>query len=162
MAGTVGPEEGCRTASVDDVSRLAALAEQAVAELRPGRGGEVWSRTQARRAPFEPRFTAEIADPTTLVLVGTLDGSVVGYAVVHEQALADGGSLGVIDDLYTEPLARGVGVGEQLMDALLAWCTERGFQGVDGLALPGDRHTKNYFEANGLVARAIVVHRVLP
>jgi hypothetical protein len=33
---------------------------------------------------------------------------------------------------------------------------------VDSLALPGDRHTKNFFEAFGLVARAIVVHKTLP
>ena len=36
----------------------------------------------------------------------------------------------------------------------------QGCFGVDSLALPGDRHTKNFFESFGLVARAIVVHRV--
>ena len=45
------------------------------------------------------------------------------------------------------------------MQALVDWCGARGCFGVDSLALPGDRHTKNFFESFGLVARAIVVHR---
>ena len=47
------------------------------------------------------------------------------------------------------------------MDALIEWCRAQGCFGVDSLALPGDRHTKNFFESFGLVARAIVVHRSL-
>ena len=47
------------------------------------------------------------------------------------------------------------------MDAVLAWAGEQGCVGVDALALPGDRATKNFFETFGLVARAIVVHRDL-
>jgi hypothetical protein len=46
-----------------------------------------------------------------------------------------------------------------MMEDLVAWCTAQGCFGVDSLALPGDRHTKNFFESFGLVARAIVVHR---
>ena len=74
---------------------------------------------------------------------------------------ADGGLLGVVTDLYTEPGCRDLGIGEVTMQALLDWCAERGCFGVDSLALPGDRHTKNFFESFGLVARAIVVHRSL-
>jgi hypothetical protein len=54
-----------------------------------------------------------------------------------------------------------VGVGEAVMDHLVAWCRAQGCFGVDSLALPGDRQTKNFFESFGLVARAIVVHRPL-
>ena len=49
-----------------------------------------------------------------------------------------------------------------MMEALVAWCRAQGCFGVDSIALPGDRHTKNFFESFGLVARAIVVHRSLP
>ena len=55
-----------------------------------------------------------------------------------------------------------MGIGEAMMDELVAWCAAAGCTGVDSLALPGDRHTKNFFESFGLVARAIVVHKVLP
>jgi GNAT superfamily N-acetyltransferase len=68
----------------------------------------------------------------------------------------------VVDDLYTEPGCRELGLGELTMEALVDWCRGQGCFGVDSLALPGDRHTKNFFESFGLVARAIIVHRSLP
>jgi GNAT superfamily N-acetyltransferase len=155
-------EEGCRPATDADLPRLAELAEQAVGELRGGRGGEVWARHAARRAPFEPQLTQELRDGDHHVVVGTVDGTVMGYGVAAVERLRDGGLLGVVTDLYTEPGARELGIGEITMRTLVEWCTERGCFGVDSLALPGDRHTKNFFESFGLVARAIVVHRRLP
>jgi GNAT superfamily N-acetyltransferase len=154
-------EEGCRPATAADLPRLAELAEQAIAELRAGRGGEVWSRHAARRPPFEAQLARELEDDDHRVLVGTVDGTVMGYGVGAVERLPDGGLLGVVTDLYTELGARELGIGELTMHALVEWCTERGCFGVDSLALPGDRHTKNFFESFGLVARAIVVHRPL-
>jgi GNAT superfamily N-acetyltransferase len=147
---TVVPEEGTRRATAADLARLAELAGAAVDELRQGRGGEVWARH------------GEIEDSVHQVLVGTVDDLVMGYAVAHTELLPDGGRLGVVTDLYTEPGIRELGVGEAMMDALVDWCREQGCFGVDSLALPGDRHTKNFFESFGLVARAIIVHRSLP
>jgi GNAT superfamily N-acetyltransferase len=155
-------EEACRPAVEADLPRLAELAEAAVAELREGRGGAVWSRHEARVPPFEPTLRQELASDDHHVVVGTLDGVVMGYGVARTEELADGGRLGVVTDLYTEPGCRELGIGETTMDRLVAWCTERGCFGVDSLALPGDRHTKNFFESFGLVARAIIVHRSLP
>jgi GNAT superfamily N-acetyltransferase len=158
---TAAPEEASRPASEADLARLAELAEAAVTELRGGRGGEVWARHAARRAPFEPELRAQLADPAHHVLAGTVDDIVMGYGVVRVDVLTDGGRLGVVTDLYTDPGVRELGVGEVMMDALIEWCREQGCFGVDSLALPGDRHTKNFFESFGLVARAIVVHRSL-
>ena len=64
-------------------------------------------------------------------------------------------------DLYVLPDARGVGVGEAMMGLCLDWARRNGCIGLDSMALPGDRHTKNFFESFGLVARAIIVHRRL-
>jgi hypothetical protein len=47
------------------------------------------------------------------------------------------------------------------MAALVEWCEGEGCSGVDSLALPGDRATKNFFESFGLVARALIVHKDL-
>lgn len=154
--------EACRPADAADVPRLAELAEAAVTELSAGRGGLVWARTRARRAPYGPGFAAALEDPTQRVVVGTYDGVVMGYGVARVEVLEDGGRLGVLDDLYTEPGCREIGLGEIVMEDLIAWCTAEGCFGVDSLALPGDRHTKNFFESFGLVARAILVHRSLP
>lgn len=155
-------EEGTRPATSADLPRLVELATAAIAELRAGRGGEVWARQGARQGPLGPKLSEELGDDAHHVVVGTVDGTVMGYAVARVDALVDGGRLGVVSDLYTEPGARELGIGEAMMEALLAWCGSAGCFGVDSLALPGDRHTKNFFESFGLVARAIVVHRSLP
>ena len=153
--------EAVRRATADDVPVLAMLVKAAVDEQRDARGGEVWSVREAREVPAEPSLEASLADPDQLVLAGTIDDVVVAYAVARVEALRDGSRLGVISDVYTEPGAREVGIGELLVDEVLAWCTERGCRGVDALALPGNRETKNFFETAGLVARAIVVHKKL-
>ncbi|MCY3806923.1 MAG: GNAT family N-acetyltransferase [bacterium] len=93
--------------------------------------------------------------------VGDLDGSTVGFAAARLVELADGTSLVEIDALYVLPEARGVGLGEALMDEVLAWAAGAGAAAVDAVALPGDRVTKNFFERYGMTARALQVHRRL-
>lgn len=153
--------EGWRPATGDDLPRLAELAAQAVAEQRESKGGDVWVRREARQPPFEARLADELGSPEAEVLVGTLDDAVLGYGVAVVEVLPDGGRLGVVTDLYVEPGGREVGIGETLMQALVDWCGTQGCFGVDSLALPGDRATKNFFESFGLVARGIIVHRKL-
>jgi GNAT superfamily N-acetyltransferase len=154
--------EGWRPATVGDLPRLAELAAQAVAEQQLLKGGAVWARREARQPPYEAQLAAEVASASAQVVVGTLDDAVLGYGVALVEDLADGGRLGRVTDLYVEPGGREVGIGEALMGALIEWCTAEGCIGVDSLALPGDRATKNFFEAFGLVARGIIVHRRLP
>jgi len=154
------PVEVARAATVDDLVRLVELAGQAVDEQRDARGGPVWSRREARRDPAAS-LAAALHDPAELVVAGLLDDAIVGYAVMRTERLDDGGLLAVVDDLYVEADARGVGLGETMMNLLVDHATERGCFGIDALALPGNRATKNFFETFGLTARAIVVHRTL-
>lgn len=153
--------ESARPAVAEDLAAVALLAEAAIAELAPTRGGAVWSRREARSLPAIDSIEAAHADPDQLVAVGTIDDTVVGYAAVRVEHLRDGGVLAVLDDLYVAAEGRGVGVGEAMMDLVLAWAEDRGCFGIDSVALPGNRATKNFFESFGLVARAIVVHRPL-
>jgi GNAT superfamily N-acetyltransferase len=155
------PEEAARPARADDLPAVVELAAAAAAEKREQKGGALWWRRERRPGDPAADLAAMVASPDHEVAVGTLDGTVVGYGVVRRETLPDGGVLGVIEDIYVDPGARAVGVGEALMDHLLGWCRARGCFGVDSLALPGDRVTKNFFESFGLVARAIVVHRPL-
>lgn len=159
--GPAAGEEGCRAATPDDLARIAELARYAIEELRANRGGAVWARQSARPEPLEPGLSQQVVSPDEHVVVGTIDGTVMGYGVARIERLRDGGLLGVVDDLYTEPGCREIGIGELMMEALVEWCRDKSCFGVDSLALPGDRHTKNFFESFGLVARAIVVHRSL-
>jgi len=154
--------EAARPASSDDVPRLVELASAAIDELRATKGGDVWARREARVEPLEDSLSADVANTDVLVLAGEIDGAMIGYAVASTEVLADGSVLARLTDVYVEPEARGVGVGEAMLDAVVAWATERNCIGIDALALPGNRETKNFFESFGLVARAIVVHRSLP
>lgn len=154
-------EVEARPATSAEVSVLADLARVAIDEKRPQRGGQLWLRTLGRAEPLEPTFEAELVDPDVCVLLGTIDGVPVGYGVVRREVLRDGSSLATVTDLFTLDGARGVSVGEVIMDGLVAWATSAGCTGIDAIALPGDRSTKNFFETFGLVARAIVVHRSL-
>ena len=156
-----GGGAGARAARADDVPILAELVAIAVDEQREGRGGAVWSVREARARPADASLQAALGEPDHLVLAGTYDGSVVGYAVAHHEELRDGGRLGVIADVFVLPGARDVGVGEALVEGVLGWCRATGCRGIDALALPGNRATKNFFETFGFTARAIIVHRDL-
>jgi len=155
------PEETARTAVPDDLHTLVELARAAIDEKSAQKGGPVWARRERRGDPLDLSLRTAIDAPDQEVAVGLLDGTVVGYGAARMELLADGGRLGIVDDLFVDPGCREVGVGEVLMNHLIDWCRARGCFGVDSLALPGDRSTKNFFESFGLVARAIVVHRRL-
>lgn len=154
-------QETVRTATSEDLDNLVTLAAAAVAEKRAQKGGAVWDRKERRREPFAASLKEALHATAQEVVVGQLDGITLGYGVARVELVDDGGKLGVIDDLYVDPQARELGLGEMLMDHMLDWCRAAGCFGVDSLALPGDRATKNFFESFGLVARAIVVHRPL-
>jgi GNAT superfamily N-acetyltransferase len=153
--------EAARLATSDDVERVSELAREAIAELSTQRGGRLWAIREARAEPLDAALAFALTDEVHLVLVGTIDESIVGYSVVHLEHLRDDRPLAVIDDLYVEPDARGVGVGESLIDFVVDWARQRGCAGIDALTLVGNRATKNFFEAHGLTARAILVHRDL-
>lgn len=154
--------ESARPATVGDQAPIVTLVEAAVAELTPTRGGSLWGLRDFRAAPFAPSIVAALAARDQFVAVGLIDDVILGYGVVREERLRNDSALAVVDDLYVEAAARGVGVGAAIMDLLIAWSSDRGCIGVDALALPGNRATKNFFERYGLTARAIVVHRTLP
>jgi GNAT superfamily N-acetyltransferase len=141
-----------------DVPRLAELNRAVIDELAPMRGGAVWKAREARQEPVADGLAEVLEDPDARVVVATIDGVVVGYAVVHLEHLADGSVLGVIDDIFVEEGARQVGLGELMINDLMAWCEERKCIGMDAMALPGHRATKNFFEESGFTARQLVMH----
>ncbi len=150
-----------RRAGPEHLGELAEMAAEAVAEQQDARGGWVWSRREVRGQPFEESLAADLEDPDSAVWIGAIDDAPIGYAVVVVETLHTGETLGRITDLYVTHGAREVGVGEALIGETLQWCAERGCSGVDSLALPGNRATKNFFETFGFTARLLVLHRSL-
>lgn len=154
--------EAARPATADDIAQLADIARRALAGVGDQRGGELFTRREARAEPFEADLRAALDDdPDRHLVTGTFDGVPFGYGLVRSERLRDGGLLAVLEDFVVDPEARGVGIGEAVMDAVLEWAVAAGCIGIDAMALPGDRETKNFFESFGLKARALVVHRDL-
>lgn len=156
-------DEAARRAGGEDLEAVVALTRQAIDELTPNRGGRIWRLRDARVEPVEPFLSDAVAgqDPDLVAVVGTVDDVVVGYAIMRYESMHGGSRLAVVDDIFVDPQARGIGVGEAMMDLLLDEARQTGAIGIDSLALPGDRETKNFFERYGLTARAILVHRDL-
>ena len=151
-------EEG-RVATDAELARVAELARELRAELRGERGGALWETREARPEPLDDALAELSSRDDALVVVGTTEDVVVGYGIARWEPLRDGTRLGVIDEIYVEPEARGVGVGELVVDRLVAFCVDSGCLGVDATALPGHRQAKNFFERAGFTARSLVMHR---
>jgi N-acetylglutamate synthase-like GNAT family acetyltransferase len=132
-----------------------------IEELRLIRGGAIWAARNARPEPVESSLSAAIDNPDVFVTVGEIDGTVVGYSVTHLESLHDESKLAVVDDIYVHPKGRAVSIGESMVDLIIGWASSQGCLGIDSIALPGDRDTKNFFETFGFKARAIIVHRPL-
>ena len=159
--GRTAPDEEARIATVDELDTIVSLAQHCLDEQRDGRGGAIWAVRETRAAPFELSLREAIYDPDQELFAGTIGGVILGYAAVRVEHLRSGEILGVVDDLIVHTDARGIGVGEALIKKAIAWCDSRGCVGIDSIALPGNRATKNFFETFGFKARLLTVHRSL-
>ncbi len=148
--------EQVRPAREDDLAALAALVAAAHVELATQRGGDLWVAQHPAPSAEELRETSR--DDLARVLAGLWHDVVVGVLTARIVEAPGLGSVATIDSLYVEPAAREVGVGAALIEHARAWAIQNRCIGLDAVALPGARAAKNFFEAHGLVARAIVVH----
>jgi ribosomal protein S18 acetylase RimI-like enzyme len=153
--------ESARLATRDDIPRIAVLARELRAELAEYRGGDLWAARDVMGEPLEDNLARLLERDDMALIVGALDDVVVGYGILTIEELRDGSRLGVVGELFVEPEARSVGVGEELAGALVDRSRSAGCRGVDVIALPGHRATKNFFEEQGFTARAIVMHHEL-
>lgn len=151
--------EGVRPATGDDLPRLLELYDALANEMAEYRGR--WSELQTWPAPVSEAFAAAVADPDVLSLVGTITDYPVGYLICEiTSGLPQAGAkpIGRVRDLFVEPDAREVGVGEALLNEAVAWLTGRGAHAADITVSPGHRAAKNFCEENGFVARTITMH----
>lgn len=151
--------EFVRTAGEDDLAALVILEDEVRVVLREiERGGRQWLELHPRLGPTG--WQVRLADPGWATFLAGIDGVVLGLASMR---LPVGRPRQVAEEagIYVTEEARGVGLGEQLLTALLETAGAAGAHEIDASALPGDRDTKNLFERFGLVARLIVVSRRL-
>ncbi len=153
--------ESARLGTAEDLDDISWLGAAVTSPLQDQRGGPVFSHRELGFTTPTERFQQAIAEPNALGVVGEFDGIVLGYGVVVVEALDDGSLLGRLLDFAVYPGARGVGIGEAMMDLVVDELRAAGCRGVDAWALPGDRATKNFFETFGLKARLLTAHRAL-
>jgi ribosomal protein S18 acetylase RimI-like enzyme len=153
--------ESTRPATVEDIPRVVELAGLMRTELAAMRGGRLWLEREAWAEPLDDAYAALLTRDDALLLLGRIDDVVVGFGAVVVEPLRSGARLAVITDLFVEPEAREVGVGEALITALVEHGGALGCIGVDASALPGHRAAKNFFETHGFTARALTMHRGL-
>lgn len=153
---------GARACAATDLAAVHQLALAARAALVDARGGAALLAGDLHRGDVRGAVAASLEEPDALCVVGTLDDAVVGYLLVRAADTPGATSVATIGELFVEQGARQVGVGAAMLELTLEWATTRSCEGIDAVALPGDRATKNFFESHGLVARAIIAHRALP
>lgn len=150
-----------RPALASDVDVIAGLIEAVHAELAPERGGAVWLVSEARALPLRPSIVVDIGAPDVHVSVSGIDDVVLGVAVTRIRNLHDATRVAFVSELVVDPQARGVGLGVGLLDDAVVWAREMGAVGIESTALPGQRATKNFFEAAGMKARLLTVYASL-
>lgn len=131
-----------RAAVGSDNSRIAEIREAAATEAERYRGSRL----------VEPE-----GRQWTFRLVGGLDDHVWGALLCS----SEDGICWSIDVVHVLEQARGVGIGDALVRECTAEVLRRGGKELVSNAQPGDRSLKNLFERHGMVARTIIVGRIL-
>ena len=91
-----------------------------------------------------------------LLWVAEIDGVVLGFLQLEVH-----GPVAAVRQVYVDPGARELGFGDEMLAAAMREASRRGCHTIEGVALPGDRDTKNLYERAGITARKIVVSKRL-
>ena len=143
-----------RLASASDAAELARLQHLAREGIADVRGGALL----LAEWPVVDDWVAAVGRTDAMVVVGTIDDVVIAYLVLELDTARD---RGVVTDVFVEEGARELGFGDTMIEHAVAACREHGLHGIESIALPGDRETKNLFERAGITARKIVVYKAL-
>lgn len=144
-----------QTGDLADIVRLDHGLRKTLAGLR---GGNIYLLRNHRPSPTDTSYGADIDDRDKLVVIGLVKSYPAGFGVVGLSWLGGGYVLAEVTELFVEEDMRGVGLGKAMMDLLIDWARSNGADGIDSQAMPGDRDTKNFFEGNGMVTRALYLH----
>ncbi|SKC81909.1 GNAT family N-acetyltransferase [Maledivibacter halophilus] len=96
----------------------------------------------------------------TLILIAELENKPVGYALgrIYEQdETADNGTglMGLFDELFVDDIARGLGLGQKLLDKTIIWMKEKGINRVKLHAYSWNSNAKKVYERNGFKEYAV-------
>ena len=147
-----------RLATPDDIDVLVELyraLEVEQTDLRP-----MWRFADGLPEPPGTAFKAILDDDQSILVVGEIDEYPLGFAWAQLGDLlpqADGERVAIIRLIHTDFDARGVGIGEAMMNMIFGRFRPEGITKYDARVSPGHRNAKNFFEANGFKARLITM-----
>lgn len=148
-----------REATNADVARLVGLYRELEAEQIAKK--PIWALTDGLEERFDIALHHAMRSAESWVFIGEIDGFGVGFVWATIEPMLDragGDRIGRIRLIYTEPEARGVGVGHEMLEAVFGVLRPLGIRYFDAPVGPGQRATKNFFEAHGFAARSIIMH----
>jgi len=148
-----------RLAQADDIGDLERLYFGLAAEQRAIRS--IWPYADGLAEPVGGSLSRLVEQPDGVVAVGFIDAVPLGFLAGFEQPLLDpmaDRTIGVVQLIFTDHEARGVGVGAAMLDAAMEEFRDRGIDLFDARVSPGHRMAKNFFESNGFKARSITMH----
>lgn len=140
-----------RAVTLEDVAVLRRLADEAIEERRHQRGGEQWVAIDLADRDVDAELRSAASDGRAMV--GEIKQVPVAMAVWEHRP----SGVAELTALFTRPEVRGVGLGSALLHAVRSAAAHDGCGSWQSDAMPGDRATKNFFEAHGLRARRLVV-----
>ena len=152
-----------RCATNRDVSRLVFLYREMESEQTSRK--PIWALTDGLDERFDLSLSRAIEQSDSFVLAGEIDGTVVGFLWATIEPMlgrAHGSTVGRIRLIHTEPAARGVGVGHQMLAEGMRILRSRGVRHFDAPVGPGQRAAKNFYESHGFAARSIIMYTADP
>ncbi|MCL1601212.1 MAG: GNAT family N-acetyltransferase [Actinomycetia bacterium] len=121
----------------------------------------IWALTDGLDHRFDMSLFRAIEEEDSFVLAGEIDGATVGFIWATIEPMLDraqGAMIGRIRLIYTEPEARGVGVGHTMLTEMMDLLRARGIHQFDAPVGPGQRAAKNFFESHRFAARSIIMY----
>jgi len=96
----------------------------------------------------------------SLILIAECDSQPVGYAlgrIYNEDETADNGTgrMGLLDEIFIEDSARGLGIGNKLIDETIKWMKEKGINRVKLHAYSWNTKAKKHYERKGFKEYAV-------
>ncbi len=143
-------------ADIEGIIDLYVAMEAEQVSLKP-----IWALTDGLDLPLKESLSQMISSDDVWLRVGEIDGAPVGFiAASIDETLrrSMGVQIGTIDLIYTHPDARGVGVGDHMLEDVLADLRKLGITRFDAPVGPGQRLTKNFFEGHQFAARSLIMH----
>jgi GNAT superfamily N-acetyltransferase len=152
-------EISVRLAVQDDIPRILDLyraMEEEQIQRKP-----IWALTDGFDEPFEDSLAHAMTTPDSWVFVGEIDAVVVAFVWALVQPMlgrASGERIGRLQLIYTDPEARGIGVGHELAETALSNFRSLGLRHFEAPVGPGQRAAKNFFEGHKFAARSIIMY----